>query len=210
MADLHRSWAQCFADLDVAQPPDCAFEELERRYSEPHRAYHTPQHLEECFFWFGRARSQISAPGEVALALFYHDAIYDTHAHDNEERSAGLARDVLEKYCGADDALAASVADLILATRHEAAPANGDSQILVDIDLSILGAPVHRFDEYERQIRFEYSWVSETDFRRGRAAVLDGFLARATIYNTHMFRAHLEDIARNNLARSLAALRGHT
>ncbi|HEX4861921.1 MAG TPA: hypothetical protein VFV07_11830 [Rhizomicrobium sp.] len=206
MTDLFQHWTQCFADLDVARPPDCAFEELTRRYSEPHRAYHTLQHLEECFAWFEPARSLTRAPGEVALALLYHDAIYATHARDNEERSAALARSILEEYCGADYELTMPVTDLILMTRHDAMPTGGDSLVLVDIDLSILGAPADRFDEYERQIRFEYSWVPEEDFRKGRAAVLEAFLRRNTIYNTDMFRARLEETARNNLKRSLEAL----
>ncbi len=195
---------------DVAQPPDCAFTELTQRYSEPHRAYHTLQHLEECFAWFESARPLIRAPGEVALALFYHDAIYDTRAKDNEERSVGLAAAVLEEYCGADRELVASATSLILATRHDVIPASGDPQVLVDVDLSILGASADRFDEYERQIRFEYSWVSEADFRKGRAAVLETFLAREKIYNTETFRARLEETARNNLKRSLATLGAQT
>ena len=159
ITDLFRHWTQCFADLDVAQPPACAFDELTQRYSEPHRAYHALQHLEECFAWYESARSLARAPGEVAFALFYHDAIYDTRAKDNEERSAELAAAVLEEYCGAGRALVGSITGLILATLHDAIPASGDMRVLVDIDLSILGAPADRFDEYERQIRFEYSWV---------------------------------------------------
>jgi predicted metal-dependent HD superfamily phosphohydrolase len=210
MADLFQRWTQCFADLDVARPPDCAFEELSQRYSEPHRAYHTLQHLVECFDGFDRARHLMRKPGEVAMALFYHDAIYDTHARDNEDRSAELARDVLGEYCPASHEVAASVTSLILATRHDAIPASADARVLVDIDLSILGAPTDRFDEYERQIRFEYSWVSAPDFRIGRAKVLEAFLARDTIYSTDMFRAHLEQAARNSLKRSLATLGDRT
>ena len=144
------------------------------------------------------------------MALFYHDAVYETHAKDNEERSAELARDVLEEYCRMNDEIAASVASLILATRHDATATGGDCRVLVDIDLSILGAQIDRFDEYERQIRFEYSWVPESDFKKGRAAVLEAFLARDTIYNTDLFQARLEERARNNLRRSLAALGDQT
>ena len=207
MLDLFRTWTQCFADLGVPPPPECAFEEMTQRYSEPHRAYHTLQHLEECFVLFETARPLMRAPGEVAMALFYHDAIYDTHARDNEARSAELARHVLEEYCRADREVAASVTGLILATLHDAVAANGDCTVLVDIDLSILGARGDRFDEYERQIRFEYSWVSDADFRKGRAAVLEAFLGRDAIYGTDMFRTRLEPAARSNLERSLAKLR---
>lgn len=201
---LESAWVRCFDDLDGSRPPPCAFEELCARYSEPHRAYHTLQHLEECFARFGEARTLTRAPGAVAFALFYHDAIYDTHASDNEAQSAALARGVLDEYVGGNSG---AVEALILATRHDARPADGDAQVLVDIDLSILGAPDARFDEYESQVRFEYSWVAPDAFRDGRSRILEQFLSRPMIYSTAFFREMLEDQARRNLARSLAKLR---
>jgi predicted metal-dependent HD superfamily phosphohydrolase len=96
---------------------------------------------------------------------------------------------------------------VLLLARHDAQPAGGDAQVLVDIDLSILGAATERFDEYERQVRFEYAWVAPDAFREGRGRILEQFLARPTIYGTPFFRERLEDQARRNLARSLAQLR---
>jgi predicted metal-dependent HD superfamily phosphohydrolase len=204
--DLAECWTRCFIDLDVAVPPPCAFDEIVARYSEPHRAYHTTQHLQECFGRFEFARALIQRPGEVAVAPFYHDAIHDTHARDSEEQSATLAANVLEEYCSADQEAVERVRTLILATKHDAVPADNDAKLLVDMDLAILGADRARFDEYEAQVRFEYSWGSPEDFRKGRADVLRHFLARESIYSTEMFRTRLESAARSNLARSLAAL----
>ena len=58
-----------------------------------------------------------------------------------------------------DAAVAERVRRLIMATAHQALPANQDENILVDIDLAILGATNERFAEYEQQIRAEYSAV---------------------------------------------------
>lgn len=79
---------------------------------------------------------------------------------------------------------------------------------MTDIDLAILGAPQARFDEYEDQIRREYAWVPEADFRAGRARILESFLARPRIFQTRHFNARLEESARENMARSLARLGG--
>jgi predicted metal-dependent HD superfamily phosphohydrolase len=147
----------------------------------------------------------MNAPGEAALALWYHDAIYDTHASDNEARSAALARAVLAA-AGAQEPTIVSVERLILATKHDAVPRDRDAQILVDIDLSILGADEPRYQEYETQIRREYAWVDEGAFRSGRTKVLRSFLDRPFIYSTTEFRSRLEAPARNNLARALLAL----
>ena len=202
---LIEHWRNCFAGLRLPTPDDVEFATLLDRYSESHRAYHTPQHLDECFGAFETAVGSARSPGAVGLALFYHDAIYDTHARDNEEKSAALARGILAD-AGAPEPLQTYVADLILVTRHAAMPETPDQQLVVDMDLSILGAPQTRFHEYERQIRQEYSWVDEAVFRSVRGKILQEFLARPSIYSTMGFRDRLENSARENLNRSIAAL----
>jgi predicted metal-dependent HD superfamily phosphohydrolase len=93
-----------------------------------------------------------------------------------------------------------------MATRHAALPETLDEELLVDIDLAILGAPQERFAQYEAQVRAEYAWVDDAVFRGRRRDVLTGFLARPTIYATAHFRALLEAAARTNLERSIARL----
>src|SRR5262249_40856713 len=150
---LEAAWVRCINELGYARPSPSVWDDLRARYSEPQRAYHTLQHLDECFGWFEQSRTLAERPGEVALALFYHDAIYDTHSRDSEERSAKLAVEVLKGIGGNGDL--DRVAALIMATKHDAVPNGIDAQLLVDIDLSILGAAPARFDEYERQVRLE-------------------------------------------------------
>ncbi len=185
------------------------WEQLQARYSEPHRAYHTLQHLQECFTWFGQVRALAVRPGDVAFALFYHDAIYDPRAANNEEQSANLATSVLSEYVRGDSE-PERVVSLIWATKHDAVPEDDDARLLVDIDLSILGAAAARFDEYEQQIRKEYDWVAPDAFREGRSRVLERFLVRPAIYGCPFFHERLEAIARINLARSLARLNAPT
>ena len=49
---------------------DSEFKSLLDRYREPHRAYHTLQHLTECFEHFESARSLATHPAEIKLALW--------------------------------------------------------------------------------------------------------------------------------------------
>ena len=180
-------------------------ESIVARYSEPSRAYHTLQHLRECFAHLALAFALTTRLPEVQLALWFHDAIYDTRAQDNEERSANWAR---ESLCaaGASTETAEHVHQLVMATRHNALPEDPDAQLVVDIDLSILAATTERFTEYEKQIRAEYSWVPEPSYREGRARILANFLGRKSIYSTHWFYGRLEQRARDNLSRSLQGL----
>ncbi|HEX7864632.1 MAG TPA: N-methyl-D-aspartate receptor NMDAR2C subunit [Variovorax sp.] len=200
---LHANWVAAWQALGVASPGEALCAELQRRYAEPQRHYHTMQHLGECLAWFELEKAMAEHPGEVALALWFHDAIYDVHAHDNEARSADWAREALLE-AGADAAAAERVHALVMATRHDAVPEGRDAELLIDIDLSILGADRARFDEYERQVQAEYAFVPDEVRLPRRRAILQRFLDREAIYATPHMHAQLEAQARANLQRSIA------
>lgn len=179
--------------------------ELLARYAEPHRGYHTRQHLDECLALFGEFAHLAERPAEVEIALWFHDAIYDVHRHDNEALSADWARTALLD-AGASTDTGERVAALVLATRHSVAPQTADEQLLVDVDLAILGAAPARFAEYEAQIRREYAHVPPAVFSEKRAAILAGFVARPALYGTPALRERFEAPARANLQAALNAL----
>ncbi len=95
-------------------------------------------------------------------------------------------------------------------TRHAAEPVGIDAHVLVDADLSILGAQPARFQEYEAQVRSEYGWVPDAMFRSTRAKILKEFLGRPHLYCTAHFRERYEAQARRNLQHSLVDLEGRS
>lgn len=202
MSFLQLSWKGCWRGLGAEGDGDGLMRRLMRAYEEPHRHYHTLQHLTECLQLLEANRDLAEEAAEVAMALWFHDAIYNVRASDNEDRSAGWANAELAKSGVADERIG-RVCQLIMATRHPAAPSPGDQALLVDIDLAILGASPERFEEYEKQIRKEYAWVPGFVFRRKRRIILQKFLTRPTIYSTPRLGSQLEDVARTNLNRSL-------
>ena len=203
-AAMLANWNAAWRALGIADADETLCIELQRRYGEPQRHYHTLQHLGECLTWFEREQALAERPGEVALALWFHDAIYDVHAHDNEARSAEWARSALLA-SGVQGEAAERVHALVMATRHDAVPEGRDAELLIDIDLSILGAERERFDEYERQVHAEYAFVPDAVRLPRRRAILQRFLAREAIYATPRMHALLEARTRANLARSIAA-----
>ena len=194
------SWQRAWTGIGAVGGDDALFARLKTAYAESQRHYHTLQHLGECLSAFDSAHTLAERPHEVELALWFHDAIYDIKGHDNEQRSADWARDALRSADVPAD-VAQRVHDLVMATRHTAVPSGRDEPLLVDIDLSILGAERTRFDEYERQIRKEYAYVPGFLFRRKRREILKGFLDRPAIYSTPYFHDRLEAGARDNLRR---------
>lgn len=204
MNDLLSSWQSAWALVGLVEPPRSTFDSLCRAYAEPQRHYHTLQHLRECLAQAGEIERLAERPGEVLLALWFHDAVYDTHARGNEAASAEWARDTVAA-AGSREA-GDRVHALIMATEHHAVPSTRDAKVMVDVDLSILGADAARFDEYERQVREEYRHVPELLLRAKRRSVLQGFLARPRLYNTEAYVDRLEARARENLRRSIERL----
>ncbi len=194
---LENHWRRSCEAIGITVPKG-VFEALVERYREPHRAYHTLQHIGECT---GHLSSLRSAPAEMGVAVWFHDAIYDPRASDNEKRSAGWAEAVLS-----DSSAAAKVKRMILATRREAVPEDAGSKLLVDLDLAILATPEPRYSEYEDQIRREYAHLDEAAYRAERRKLLQFLVDRPFIYLTAEFRSRFESRARRNMERSINAL----
>ena len=180
---LRTSWARCWRALGAEGDGADLIQQLLAAYREPQRKYHSLQHLAECLALFQEHLDLAEQPGEVQIALWFHDAVYDVKASDNEQKSADWAACSLSE-AGVAQARIDRVVQLIMAPRHSVLPEIRDQQLLVDIDLAILGSSRERFLEYEQQIGEEYSWVPEVLFRHKRRAVLEEFMARRPIYNT--------------------------
>jgi predicted metal-dependent HD superfamily phosphohydrolase len=197
-------WHQLMSSWSAPQS-DEVFSELEAAYSEPHRHYHTGQHITDCLEQLDGAQALATRPEEVELALWFHDAIYRATSSKNELRSAEWAQRFLASF-GADETKSQRVFDHIMATQHDAGTLSGDTAVVVDIDLSILGRKTAEYDNYERAIREEYKWVPGPLYRKKRIEVLESFLDRPAIYETRSFRELYEKSARENLRRAIESL----
>ncbi|SFO80953.1 Predicted metal-dependent phosphohydrolase, HD superfamily [Mesorhizobium sp. NFR06] len=191
---------------------DALKNELSALYQLGDRHYHSLAHIEAMLALAAEHRHLFHDPEAVEAAIWFHDAIYDSRAKDNEAKSAALAE---RKLSGrASPTRLARILAMINATAtHQLPPfededAAGDAALLLDMDLAILGAEPATFDAYEKAVRLEYSWVEEPMWRAGRTAVLKSFLARPHIFQTAEFRRRFEPKARRNLERSLAMLEG--
>jgi predicted metal-dependent HD superfamily phosphohydrolase len=180
-----------------------AFTDLAAAYSSPGRHYHTLDHVRDVLetatsLWGG----PVPLPA-LLLAAWLHDVIYDTHAADNEERSADHARELLRPL-RPPAALLDETARLILLTKgHRAEAGDRAGQVLLDADLAVLGADEATYDRYTAAIRREYAWVPEEQYRAGRTQVLEDFLRRPRIYHTEEMQARAEAAARRNLLREV-------
>lgn len=89
LSKLKHVWFELHQHYDFSEPQQI-YNELIAAYSERQRAYHTVQHLYECLSLMEAVQYELNDPYAVALALWFHDVIYDPQAPDNELKSAEL------------------------------------------------------------------------------------------------------------------------
>jgi predicted metal-dependent HD superfamily phosphohydrolase len=182
-------------------------EDLIARWSQPHRQYHTTDHLAAVLSVVDRYADLVADADAVRLAGWFHDAVYDPRAGDNEERSARLAEGRLPN-AGVPAGRVAETARLVrLTAGHEVADDDRAGALLADADLAILAADRGDYDRYAAAVRREYAHVPEDAFRAGRTAVLESLLAFPVLYRIVSPRPEWEARARANLERELRALR---
>jgi predicted metal-dependent HD superfamily phosphohydrolase len=208
-----RAWAAAVERLGGnAGPAARTSAELERRYREPHRRYHTNDHIRSVLVDADDLAEQVRLPGPdraiLTLAVCAHDVVYHGQPGEDERRSAEWARLRL-KECGLASTYRERVAAAVLATvTHSRQEHDVVVEVLLDADLAILGALPDAYDRYVADVRVEYSSLDDTAWRRGRAQVLEGLAKRESLFFTSVARARWERAARTNMERELRSLKG--
>lgn len=185
---------------------------IDRYYSENHRHYHTIKHVLDCLDKFDTHFSdEATCPEEIRMAIWFHDLVYDTRiGADNEQRSADIAQLILQAG-GANELSIRRICAMIESTTHdpqhvEVDKLSYDNKILLDVDLSIFAEDECKFNSYEKAIRKEFDWVSDTAFAGARVSILKSFMEKEFIFHTDFARKNWETIARNNISKVINGL----
>ncbi|MGK5553279.1 HD domain-containing protein [Actinomadura kijaniata] len=180
--------------------------ELDARYGEPHRRYHTRDHLVAVLDLVDELAGWADDADAVRLAAWFHDAVYDPERADNEERSARLAGRMLADTDLPEGTVAEVVRLVELTATHAPDAADRNGQVLCDADLAILGSDPDRYAAYAAAVREEYAFVPDEFFRAGRAQVLGGLLELPALFHTPAARERFEERARHNVRTELMLL----
>ncbi|MET8431012.1 metal-dependent phosphohydrolase [Nocardia sp. NPDC004860] len=181
-------------------------EDLVRRYREPHRRYHTVEHLAAMLAVIDDLAADAEDLDAVRYAAFFHDAVYAVDGTDNEEASARLAETALPALGVGADTVAEAARLVRLTGGHHPDPSDRNGAVLCDADLAILAADATAYAAYTAAVRAEYAHVPDPLFRSGRAAVLAALAGQPALFRTPTARSRYESAARANLAAELATL----
>ncbi len=199
-------WSRCGG----GEGEDRIFDELETHYREPHRHYHTTAHIVFCLDELDKVSADIKQRGAVLqqdaveLSIWFHDVVLEIPGANNEQKSAQLFLEVSDGRL--DNDLRNRVHDAIIATTHKTSPDVLESQLTVDIDLSGLAQSWPEFFVDSRNVRTEFSHLSDKEFNVGQGKFMKSLLDRASIYSTEYFLGTHEATARKNVARLIDKL----
>ena len=206
MRHLADAWIALTQRVDARGDVAGAGASLLGRWAEPHRAYHDLAHLDEVLRHVDELAIECPHPDTVRLAAWFHDAVYDPTAADNEQRSADLATTELASI-DVEPSVVAEVARLVLLTAtHDPSPDDADGAVLCDADLAILAADETRYAAYAEGVRREYAHLDDDTFSAGRADVLHRLLDRPQLFRTPSARRDWEPAARANATREWQVL----
>lgn len=183
------------------------FQAICQQYGQPHRHYHTLDHVSDLLAKYDVFSADTGyASLAIEWAIWLHDVIYEPGSSRNETASADFARrwhaliDAQAPYCN-------TVCDLILATRAHDKADTADAQVLLDLDLSVLGADADTYHLYCDQIRREHAHTPRWLFRLGRRRFLNKMARRARIFHTEWGLDQFEARARKNIHAEILELR---
>ena len=145
---------------------------LQQHYTEPHRHYHTLTHITFLLNEWKKNHEKLANADMVALAIYYHDIIYEPLRKDNEYQSAQFLANSF------GDVLSQQQLKIVMSLIEMTAKHSLDSQriddkiqddlypkiqqfksdtaLFLDMDLSILGMPWVQYKAYAKAVRLEY------------------------------------------------------
>lgn len=186
------------------------FKRLVHYYNQPGRYYHTLDHIRYCLAKLHEVKDLAPNPDIVELAIWFHDAIYELWADDNEERSANLAIFFITKLMGLNTMFAMKVGCLIKNSAYFKNPPKihitRDAEFFLDIDLSGLGDTEDVFYRNNINVKREFDWLDPAELRIKQIVMFDFFLKRRPLYLTEYFRGKYEAQARANIGRAIKEL----
>lgn len=193
---------------------------LQAHYEQPHRAYHTFEHLSEMFATLD-ALDDVPHRSAIEMAIWYHDLVYEVPAREHGSNETDSIKSLWTGYSEGGFRFSVNKGDVLLAAELIAATVQHHphstyltshpdrrraAEIFLDLDLAILASHPSRFSEYEKQIRKEYGHVPDELYYQGRLQVMQRFNERERLFLSPQM-SHLEASARHNLSELIEALK---
>jgi len=154
---------------------DITIKEIEQRYSEKHRHYHTIYHINNLIHQINTkfTNKEITKPQKEILIIstIFHDIIYNIDKNNNEE----LCVKLLQMRSPHNDNIKI-ISNIILDTINHV-PSNKLSKIFCNLDMYIISnSDINELIKYEKLIRLEYIKYDYSIYKKHRILFLKNIL----------------------------------
>ena len=222
---LVNRWLLTIAGINGIKSPellewgDECWEMLKACYNQPHRHYHNFDHIRDLLRKSDVVHVCFEDTTAVELAIWFHDSIYDPLSKFNEDASAQLAHSCIMKLGDEYKQLADKVSELIMFTKWSADTfkiesldelkehypnASMDYFYLRDMDWSGFGSKWSTFDNNNKNIRYEYSFICDYDYYTNRLKFLEMINSlERPLYSTTWYDERIGDIAKYNILKEI-------
>lgn len=176
---------------------------LEPAYKD--RPYHNLRHIESMLIHVNDFKGFTNKERSLLKwSIWFHDIVYDSTQSDNEEKSANQLVDFMRALDFEEEDI--KVAKwLILVTTHKGSPQTKLEEIICDLDLFEFSLS-ERAQTNSKEVRQEFSHLSEAMWKGGRQLFLQTLLSKEYIYHTDLYRKTLEQPARSNIMKEIISI----
>jgi predicted metal-dependent HD superfamily phosphohydrolase len=157
---------------------DITLSDVISKYSEPHRFWHTVEHLYKLLdgineLYENKKINQTDF-NYLNISTIFHDIVYDTRKNDNEEKSVKY---MLSKYNNIINDDVKIIIDIILSTKTHISN-NKLCQKFIKLDTQILDSQFIDMLDWENKIYEEYKWVGLKIYKKKRVEFLLGSIKK--------------------------------
>lgn len=172
MVNIDKSLLSNIVDISRSYGFDISIDTIIDRYSEPHRYWHTLNHLYVLVngikSLFEEKKIDKREYDILIIAAIFHDIVYDTKSKDNEEKSVEFMMSTFNQEMNED---IKKISDIILGTKTH----DSKERLLKEfneLDTSILDASFIDMLDWENKIYKEFKWVGWSNYKKRRIEVL--------------------------------------
>ena len=150
------------------------------RWSESHRSYHNIDHLSDLISKinedFGNDKINENEREKLLLTALFHRIVHEPKRDDNQERSA----DIFYRFCNEQyNVDLVEVKQMILDTKTKN-PCTPLSRKFLDYDLSVCESDFEQLLTWENNLREEYSFLSNEEYKKVRLSFVESVIDRYT------------------------------
>lgn len=160
---------------------------LTKQYTEPHRRYHTLEHIA---YMFNTAKAHgIELSSAQVQAIWWHDAVYTPGSPINEGDSIAM----MSKFVKDNDAFIKAVDVIWDTAKHE--PRTEESAVVCDLDMFVFADSFNVHYRYTQQLYEEFvQFVPRLEFFAKRVEFLEHLKTTPIFHSAHFKSYRLKAI----------------